>query len=268
LIEPGNSEISIVHQCDLLDVNRSNFYYQPKPKSQENLGIMNRIDKIYTKHPYYGEPRITAQLERDGFNVNHKRTERLMKIMGIQGIVPKKNTSKKHPKHAVFPYLLKGIDINHPNHVWGTDITYIRAAGTWFYLTAILDWHSRFVISWKLSESMSSDFCITALKNALKIGIPEFHNSDQGSQFTAEEYIRILKQHQPIRISMDGRGRCFDNIFTERIWRTVKYEEVYLHDYRSFMEANQSLGKYFRIYNYERLHSALGQRPPAEVYFG
>lgn len=228
---------------------------------------MNRIDEIYTEFPYYGAPRITAELHRRNFGANHKTVERLMRVMGIQGIYPKRNTSKPHQGHLKYPYLLNGVRANHPNHIWGTDITYVRANGIWFYLVAILDWYSRYVLSWRLSQTMSVDFCIAALTEALSLAIPDIHNSDQGSQFTAEEYIALLTRHPEIKISMDGRGRCFDNIFTERLWRTVKYEEVYLHDYREYSEANQSLGNYFHVYNNKRLHQSLDYQTPSEVYF-
>lgn len=267
MVEINNSQISIVRQCELLGINRSAYYYQPKSVSEGEIDIMNRIDKIYTEFPYYGYRKITAQLGRDKLKVNRKKVLRLMRIMGIQAIYPKKNTSKKNMAHPVYPYLLKGLDINHPNHVWGTDITYIRANGIWFYLVAILDWFSRYVVSWRLSKNMSVDFCRAGLKEALTNAVPEYHNSDQGSQFTCEEYIKTLKSHEKIKISMDGRGRCFDNIFTERLWRTVKYEEVYLKSYRSFAEAEESLSNYFRLYNHKRLHEALNYQPPAEVYF-
>jgi len=227
---------------------------------------MNKIDEIYTEFPYYGSPRITAQLKREGYDINHKKVERLMKEMGVMAIFPKKNTSKANPHHVAYPYLLNGLDINHPNHVWGTDITYVRAKGVWFYLVAILDWFSRYVVSWKLSPSMSQDFCLAALQEALQIDMPQIHNSDQGSQFTSEEYTNILKTSN-IQISMDGRGRCFDNIFTERLWRSVKYEEVYLHEYQSFDEARESLDKYFHTYNHRRLHQSLNYNTPAEIYF-
>ena len=227
---------------------------------------MRRIDEIYTAFPYYGSPKMTAELQRRGIVVNHKAVERLMRVMGIRGIVPRRNTSKPHPRHQVFPYLLNGLDINRPNQVWGTDITYVRASGIWFYLVAILDWYSRYVVAWKLSPNMSGEFCVRALHDALTVATPDIHNSDQGSQFTAEAYIGILQEHN-IRISMDGRGRCFDNIFTERLWRTVKYEEVYLREYRSFAEAEDSLNQYFHTYNYRRLHQSLEYRTPAEVYF-
>lgn len=228
---------------------------------------MHRIDAIYNDFPYYGEPRITAQLHRDGVTVNHKRVERLLRVMGLQAIHPRKNLSKPHPQHAVYPYLLKGLAITAPNQVWGTDITYIRALGDYFYLVAILDWYSRFVVAWQLSTTMHVSFCVANLERALQNAEPQIHNSDQGSQFTADEYVSSLKVHPDIRISMDGRGRCMDNIFTERLWRSVKYEEVYLNEYHSFAEAQTALTDYFQQYNYQRLHQSLGYKTPAEVYF-
>ena len=266
-IQP-NSNISIVRQCELLGISRGSYYYQPVPESEKNIRLMRRIDEIYTKHSYYGARKITRQLKREKMKVNHKRVERLMGIMGIQAIYPKKNLSKNGKNHAKYPYLLNKIDINRPNLVWGTDITYVRANGQWFYLVAMIDWYSRYVISWRLSRSLETDFCIACLKEALAVALPEIHNSDQGVQFTAEEYLAILKAHESIRISMDGRGRCFDNIFTERLWRNVKYEEVYLKEYESFAHAERSLAEYFQTYNYERLHENLDYLTPAEVYFG
>jgi putative transposase len=266
LIEPEHPKISIIRQCELIDINRSTLYYEEKPETPENISLMRRIDELYTKFPYYGSPRITAQLKREGLAINHKRIERLMRVMGLEALYPKPNTSKSRPLHPKYPYLLNGLDINHPNQVWGTDITYIRAEDSWFYLVAILDWFSRYVLSWQLSPSLNVEFCLAALNDALAISSPEIHNSDQGSQFTDKDYIVILQQNK-ILISMDSRGRCFDNIFTERLWRTVKYEEVYLHDYRSYEEAHASLAKYFTTYNTERLHQALNYQTPAEVYF-
>ncbi len=228
---------------------------------------MKKIDEIYTELPFYGSPRITRELKRQGLAVNHKAVERLMREMGLQGLFPSKNTSQKHPLHPVFPYLLRRKKILYPNHVWGTDITFIRGQGIWFYLVAILDWYSRYVLAWQLSRTLTADFCVDALNQALKISVPEIHNSDQGSQFTSFEYVAKLKEHPEIRISMDGRGRCFDNIFTERLWRTVKYEEVYLRDYQSFDEAHSSLRQYFHLYNHRRLHQSLNYQTPAEVYY-
>ena len=266
-VKPEHPDISIARQCELLGLSRAGYYYRPRPESEKNICLMRRIDEIYTKYPYYGVPKITAQLNREKEKVNHKRIERLMGVMGIQAIRPKRNLSKNAKKHAKYPYLLNKVDINRPNHVWGTDITYIRANGQWFYLAAILDWYSRYVISWKLSRSLKSDFCIACLKEALTIALPEINNSDQGVQFTAEDYLAILEAHESIKISMDGRGRCFDNIFTERLWRNVKYEEVYLKEYESFADTEQSLAGYFHIYNYERLHENLNYQTPAEIYF-
>lgn len=266
-IEPQHQKLSIVKQCELLGVNRASFYYQPLPVSESDLLLMDRIDEIYTEFPYYGYRKITAQLRREDWQANRKRIARLMRIMGLKAIVPKRNLSKAAKQNPRHPYLLKEAAINHPNHAWGTDITYIRAARTWFYLVAILDWYSRYVLAFRLSPSMSSDFCLDCLEEALQIGKPEIHNSDQGVQFTSEDYLSILKSYSDIKISMDGRGRCFDNIFTERLWRTVKYEEVYLHDYTSQTEAEESLGRYFDKYNHRRLHESLNYQTPAEVYF-
>lgn len=266
LIESNNDKIPISHQCELLGISRSGYYYQPKPISQETIDLMNKIDEIYTKKPYYGYPRITAQLRREKLTVNRKRVASLMRKMGIQAIYPKRNTSKANSEHIKYPYLLKQLRITKPNQVWGADITYVRANGIWFYLVAILDWYSRYVVSWKLSNNMHVEFCIDNLIEALKKAKPIIHNSDQGSQFTCHEYINVLKQKN-IQISMDGRGRCFDNIFTERLWRTVKYEEVYLKDYMSHQEAKNSLTKYFIEYNTDRLHQSLNYQTPEEVYF-
>ena len=227
---------------------------------------MRKIDEIYTELPFYGSPRITRELRRQGLTVNHKAVERLMREMGLQGLFPQKNTSQPHPAHPVFPYLLRRKRVLYPNHVWGTDITFVRGRGIWFYLVAVLDWYSRYVLSWQLSRTLSADFCVAALNQVLQTAIPEIHNSDQGSQFTSFEYVAKLREHPNIQISMDGRGRCFDNIFTERLWRTVKYEEVYLRDYSSFDEAQSSLRQYFQIYNHRRLHQSLDYKTPAEVY--
>ena len=228
---------------------------------------MSNIDEIYTELPFYGSPKITKELKNQGIIVNHKKIERLMGKMGLQALVPQKNTSKPHPDHPVFPYLLRTKRIIYPNQVWGTDITFIRAKGLWFYLVAILDWYSRYVLSWQLSRTLTADFCVNALDQALTIARPEIHNSDQGSQFTSFEYIAKLREYPEIQISMDGRGRCFDNIFTERLWRTVKYEEVYLKEYQSFDEAQESLNSYFNLYNTRRLHESLNYLTPQKVYF-
>lgn len=229
---------------------------------------MNQIDEIYTEFPYYGSPRIVAELARRKHPENHKRVERLMRVMGIQALYPRPKTSVPQPMHRKYPYLLKGLSILRPDQVWGTDITYIRAQGMWFYLVAIMDWFSRYVLSWRLSDTMAVSSCVATLEEALMTSVPEVHNSDQGSQFTAADYLEVIERHPSIQISMDGRGRCFDNIFTERLWRTVKYEEVYVKEYRSGSEARASLGDYFAAYNTRRLHSSLNYKTPAEVYFG
>jgi len=235
--------------------------------SEEDIAVMNAIDELYTKRPYFGVRRITKHLEIPDVLVNHKRVHRLMQIMGIQAICPKPKTSDPNKQHEKYPYLLTGITASYPNHIWGTDITYVRVKGTWMYLVAILDWYSRFVLSWELSDTMNVGFCIEALKHALTIAIPDIHNSDQGAQFTAEEYLALLKLYETIRISMDGRGRAMDNIFTERLWRSVKYEEVYLKEYQSPKEARLSLREYFMFYNYERKHQSHKYQTPATIYF-
>lgn len=227
---------------------------------------MQRIDQLYTKFPYYGYPRMTKQLKREGLVVNHKRIARLMALMGIQAVFPKQNTSKPVLTDTKYPYLLKYVTAVKPNQIWGTDITYIRLNKGFCYLVALLDWYSRYVVAWELSPTLEMDFCISNLRRALKTGTPEIHNSDQGSHFTSPRYTGLLTQSN-VQISMDGRGRCMDNIFTERLWRTVKYEEVYLKDYQNYNQAKTSLNQYFEIYNNQRLHSSLGYLTPAEVYF-
>lgn len=229
---------------------------------------MRTIDKIYTERPYYGRPRITNELRKQyGYLINHKRVYRLMQIMGIEAVFPKRDLSKPHPTHPIYPYLLKDMTIMYSNQVWGVDITYVRMRRGWLYLFAIMDWHSRYVLSWQLSDSLNISFCCETLQRALTIGVPDFHNSDQGSHFTSGEYTGILHLYPSIKISMDHRGRCFDNIFTERLWRTIKYEEVYLHEYESIREARQSLAKYIAFYNTRRYHQSLGYRTPEDVYF-
>lgn len=229
---------------------------------------MGKIDEVYTRRPFYGYPRITYELnEIKKIIVNHKRVYRLMKIMGLQAIFPKKNLSRPNPAHEIYPYLLNDLVITYPNQVWSVDITYVRLKGDWLYLFAVLDWYSRYVLSWELSDSLSSDFCCEALKRALTINVPAYHNSDQGSQLTGKDYLGILKTHPQIKISMDHKGRCFDNIFVERLWRSVKYEEIYLKNYETPREARESLTEYFNFYNIERPHKSLKQKTPAKVYF-
>lgn len=244
------------------------YYYDRKPEfTAEDIVVMNAIDQLYTKRPYFGVRRITKHLEIPGVMVNHKRVHRLMQIMGIEALYPKPRTSIGDKQDEKYPYLLKGVTARYPNHIWGTDITYVRVKGTWMYLVAILDWFSRYVVSWELSDTLCVEFCIEGLRKALEIAIPEIHNSDQGAQFTAEEYVAILKAYDAIKISMDGRGRAMDNIFTERLWRTVKQEEVYLKEYQSPREARMSLREYFTFYNHERKHQSLHYETPETIYF-
>jgi putative transposase len=265
LIELHDEQVSIRRQCELVGMNRSSLYYKPRGESDVNLKLMRLIDEQYTRMPYYGSPRMTAWLCRQGYHVNHKRVERLMAIMGLEAIHPGPNTSKRHHAHKIYPYLLSGVKVVRPNQVWSTDITYIRMAYGFIYLLVIMDWFSRYVLSWRVSITLDVDFCMEALDAALAINRPEIFNSDQGCQFTSKDFTGRLED-EGIRISMDGRGRVFDNIFVERLWRSVKYEEVYLKDYRTVKEAIQSLGAYFELYNTERLHQSLAYRTPREVY--
>ncbi len=228
---------------------------------------MGLIDKIHTDMPFYGRIKITKQLQRDGYEVNEKRIRRLMCIMGISAIYPKPNFSKNDSEYKKFPYLLKGMSISKRNHVWGSDITYIKLSGGFMYLYAILDWYSRYVVGWGLSNTLETEFCLETLRESvMKYGKPEISNTDQGVQFTSTGYIDLMGVNE-IKISMDGRGRCFDNIFTERLWRSVKYEEVYLKEYSNVKELKSSIDKYFTFYNHKRMHEKLGYMTPAEIYF-
>jgi len=242
-------------------------YYQPKGISEEDLTIMKLIDRQYLATPFYGARKITAWLKSQNILVNRKHVRRLMRIMGIKAIYRHPRTSKPAPGNKIFPYLLRGIEITRPNQVWCADITYIPMARGFMYLVAIMDWYTRYVVSWRLSNTMDFDFCVEALKEALKKGKPEIFNTDQGVQFTGEAFIGVLQLHG-IRVSMDGKGSYKDNLFIERLWRTVKYEEVYLKAYRDGREARVGIGNYFRFYNTERPHQILGYRTPAEVFFG
>jgi putative transposase len=267
LVERDNRTLSIRKQCSLLQLNRSVYYYQKLPdiKPGDQL-IMNLIDEVYTEFPEYGVPRMTEALDRLGTHINHKKVERLMRQMGLQAHYPGPRTSTPHPDNKIFPYLLRGLTASHPNHIWGTDITYIRLLDSFAYLTAILDWYSRYIVAWTLSPTMEADFCVENLEKALAKAQPNFHNSDQGSQFTAKDYIGTLQRHPDIKISMDGRGSFWDNIFTERLWRTIKWNEVYVHDYQSYQEAEKSLGAYITKYNERRICSAIGKKIPVELY--
>ena len=253
-------------QCELLGLARSSLYYRPAGQSELNLALMRLIDEQFTRRPIYGVPRMTAWLRGQGHGVHPKRVRRLMRLMGLEAIYPKPRLSRPADGHRRYPYLLRGLAIERPDQVWATDITYVRMARGFVYLVAIMDWASRYVLAWEVSITLETAFCLEALERALGRGRPEMFNSDQGSQFTSEAFTRRLET-AGVAISMDGRGRCFDNIFVERLWRSVKYEEVYLHDYRDVWEAIERLGAYFVFYNEERPHQALGWRTPAQAYF-
>lgn len=265
-IDPTYHDITIARQCELLGLPRSSYYYQPQGETAENLDLMRMLDEQYTLTPFYGIRRMTAWLRSLGKKVNHKRVARLLHLMGLETIYPKPRLSVPDAQHKIYPYLLRGVDISRPDQVWSTDITYVRLRAGYVYLVAVMDWFSRYVLSWEVSVSMESEFCISALDRALKTGKPEIFNSDQGSQFTSIDFIRPLKV-LGVRISMDGRGRALDNVFVERLWRTVKYEEVYLKDYPTVPLAVDSLREFFRFYNQQRLHQSLGYKTPESVYY-
>jgi len=266
LIEPEHPQISIARQCDLVELPRSTYYYHGQGEGAENLTLMHLLDQQYTDTPYYGVRRMTAWLRSQGYVVNHKRVARLLRTMGLETIYPKPRLSTPHPTHRVYPYLLRGVPITRVNQVWSTDITYIRLHGGFIYLVAMMDWVSRYVLSWGVSITMDVGFCLEALDQALERAQPEIFNSDQGAQFTSLDFTGRLAA-AGIQISMDGRGRALDNVFVERLWRTVKYEEVYLKDYETPREAMQGLGTFFVRYNEWRQHQALDYRTPAAVYF-
>ncbi len=258
--------LPVSRQCELLDVPRSTFYHVPQPVCEDDLELMKLIDRCHTELPFYGSRRIKGWLEDEGFTVNRKRIQRLMRTMGIVALYPKQKLSQPHPAHRVYPYLLRHLTIDRPNQVWAADITYLPMARGFVYLVAIMDWHSRKVLSWRLSNTMDSSFCVDALNEAIDLyGVPEIFNTDQGSQFTSDNFTDVLKHHE-IAISMDGRGRWMDNVFIERLWRSVKYEEVYLKGYESMLDARRSLGRYFDFYNQRRRHQSLADQTPDAVY--
>jgi len=265
LIEPSHGDLSVARQCELLGLARSSLYYRPREVSSFELGIMRAIDEQYTLTPFYGIRRMTACLHQQGYSVNHKRVQRLMRLMGLEAIYPKPRLSKRDDQHKVFPYLLRDLEIDRPDQVWASDITYIRLHRGFVYLVAVMDWFSRYVLSWSVSVTMDVHFCLEALGNALKRGKPGIFNTDQGAQFTSREFTGML-QGAGVRISMDGKGRAFDNIFIERLWRSVKYEEVYTKDYADVLDCIEGLRRWFLLYNDQRPHQALGYRTPSQVY--
>ena len=266
LVEREHRDLPLSVQTELLSLNRSSLYYRPVPPSVEEVALKHRIDAIYTATPFYGVRRVTAQLHREGWLVNHKAVARHMQEMGIAGICPGPNLSRRAYQSTIYPYLLRDVTASYPNHIWGMDITYIRLVHGWMYLVVVLDWYSRYIISWELHQSLHQSFVLAALDAALAQAHPVICNSDQGSHFTSQEYLGRL-QAANVQISMDGKGRALDNIFTERLWRTIKYEEVYLNEYATPREARQGLSGYIQLYNQARPHQALQYLTPAEVYY-
>jgi putative transposase len=260
-IDAKHPALSIRQQCELLGLAPSSYYYSPQPETPENLELMRRIDELYTAKPFLGSRRMAVELE-----VNRKRMQRLMRRMGLEALYPKRNLSKPAPNHLVFPYLLRNVAIDRPNQVWSTDITYVPMRSGFLYLVAVMDWFSRYVLSWELSSTLDAGFCVAALEQAFRHGKPEIFNSDQGSQFTSEKFVGVV-QSRGVRVSMDGRGRCLDNVFIERLWRTVKYESIYISDFEDGRALWEGLDAYFRYYNHERRHQALQYRTPAAVHY-
>jgi len=264
-VEPGYEHLSIARQCDLLGLARSTYYYAPARESDANLQLMRLMDEQYMRTPFFGSRQMACWLRRSGYNVNRKRIQRLMRLMGIEALYPKKRTTIPAAGHKIYPYLLRGVEVTHVDQVWSTDITYIPLRQGFMYLVAVMDWYSRFVLSWRLSNSLDASFCIEALEEAMEAKQPEIFNTDQGSQFTSESFTSRLTC-RGVAISMDGRGRALDNVFIERLWRSVKYEDIYLKDYAQVDELYDGLRSYFTFYDRERPHQALGGRTPAEVY--
>jgi len=267
MIETDHPTLSIRRQCQLLDLNRATFYRSPASESLLNLELMRLIDREYTRAPFYGYRKMTARLNNvHGYQVNPKRVARLMARMGLHAVYPRPRTSLPEPQHKKYPYLLRGLGIDRPNQVWAADITYVPLPQGFMYLVAILDWFSRFVLAWQLSNTLDGAFCLAALRRALRDGQPDIFNTDQGVQFTAQAFVSELET-VGIQVSMDGRGRFVDNIFVERLWRTVKYEDIYLKGYETVPALATGLDDYFQLYNYERPHQSLGYRTPADVHF-
>ena len=260
-------QLSKTRRCELLDVARSSAYYRPEPVCEEDLALMRLIDEVHLRRPFYGSRRLHDELEDRGHTVNRKRVQRLMRQMGLRALYPRRRTSQPGKGHKIYPYLLRGLTIERANQAWATDICYIPMAKGFMYLVAIMDWHSRRVLSWRVSNTLDADFCIEALEEAIRrFGAPDIFNTDQGAQFTSEAFTGVLKDHG-IKISMDGKGRWVDNVFVERLWRSVKYEDVYLRAYETPAELRAGLARYFEFYNTRRRHSALDRRTPDAVYF-
>jgi len=268
MVEPETREPSISRQCQLLGLNRSSFYYRARPVQPDDLELMRLIDEQYLKTPTYGSRSMARHFRRQGRKVNRKRIQRLMRLMGIEAIYPKPHTSRPFPEHKIYPYLLRNVEIDHVNHVWTSDISYVPMDRGFMYLVVVMDWYSRKILSWRISNTLDSDFCVQALKEALsRYGKPEIFNTDQGAQFTSRDFTQSLKDHH-VTISMDGRGRCQDNIFVERLWWTIKHNYLYLHSFKDGSQLRNGLNEWIRFYNRERGHSSLDDRTPDEVYYG
>jgi putative transposase len=266
MIEPDHSSLSVRRQCELIGLCRSSYYREPVSETQQNLELMRLIDEEYTRHPFFGTRKMRDYLIRQGYQVNRKRVQRLMQLMGLRSIAPWKRTTIPARDHKIYPYLLRNLEIKHADQVWCSDITYIRLKGGFAYLTVVMDWYSRCVLSWEISVTMDDSFCVSALERALRRhGRPEIFNTDQGSQYTGNAFTGVLKEHG-IRISMDGKGRAMDNIMVERLWRSVKYEDVYLKDYETVEQLIHGLRRYFTFYNNERPHQSFDGKTPKEVY--
>ena len=266
LLEPAHQQVSLRRQCELVGLNRASYYYQPARESALNLELMHKIDEQYLKTPFYGWPRMTAHLQKQGYGINHKRVQRLMQVMGIQAIYPRSRPKQGRHQHKIYPYLLNQLEIVRPKQVWSSDITYLPLQTGFMYLVAVIDWYSRYILAWELSNTLDGYFCRVALHQALEQGQPQIFNTDQGVQFTATDFTDILEQAH-IQISMDGRGRALDNIFIERFWRSLKYEDIYVGDYATVPDLITGLQRYFSLYNFERSHQSLDYCTPAEVYF-
>ncbi len=267
IVQEDDGGLSVRRQCELLGLNRSTLYYEPEPWSEDNVRLMNLIDELFTKKPSLGVRQMMWRIRDRGIWVGRKRVRTLMRHMGLFPILPRRNTSKRNPQHPVYPYLLRDVPIVRANQVWSMDITYIRLGKGFAYLTAVMDWHSRYVISWRLSNTLTADFCVECLKEALQYGKPAIFNTDQGCQFTSAEFIKVLED-AGIAISMDGKGRALDNIFVERLWRTVKYDDIYIKGYQTIPEVHEGLKEFFDDYNMDRRHSSLGYKTPWSVFSG
>lgn len=266
LLEPNHPILSLREQCLLLDINRSSYYYVPKPMDNETLDLLRLVDEIYTKYPFFGSRQMSNYLKLNGCEVGRSKIRSIYEMLGLRAICPGPHTSKPHPEHKKYPYLLRNVPIVKCNHVWSTDITYLRMKKGFVYLVAVIDWFSRYVLDWEIATTLEADFCVVTLARVLNNGVCDIFNTDQGVQFTSHDFIKLLVDHA-INISMDGKGRALDNIFVERLWRSLKYECIYLHEWESVREIRQGVAKYFDFYNNERPHQSLNGQTPASVYF-